>query len=215
MAAELRRRPGGRGRPHPGGGSRHALRLEPGRLHADLPLLPHRHAAPGAQPDGGRDRRPGHAGARRAAANGRRRRTDGCISNIVMMGMGEPLYNFDNVAKALRIVMDGEGISISKRRITLSTAGVVPMIERCGAELGVNLAISLHAVTDELRDRIVPHQPQIPDRRADGRLPRLSRPQQRAAHHLRIRHAEGRQRQPGRCPRPGPAARRRSRPRST
>jgi len=78
------------------------------------------------------------------------------LSNIVMMGMGEPLYNYDNVAKALRIVMDGEGISISKRRITLSTAGVVPMIERCGAELGVNLAISLHAVNDELRDRIVP-----------------------------------------------------------
>src|SRR5215470_5610879 len=78
------------------------------------------------------------------------------ISNIVMMGMGEPLYNFDNVAKALTIVMDGEGISISKRRITLSTAGVVPMIERCGREIGVNLAISLHAVTDELRDRLVP-----------------------------------------------------------
>ncbi len=78
------------------------------------------------------------------------------ISNIVLMGMGEPLYNYDNVAKALGIVMDGEGIAISKRRITLSTAGVVPMIRRCGAELGVNLAISLHAVSDELRDRLVP-----------------------------------------------------------
>jgi 23S rRNA (adenine2503-C2)-methyltransferase len=78
------------------------------------------------------------------------------LSNIVMMGMGEPLYNFDNVAKALKIVMDGEGISISKRRITLSTAGVVPMIRRSGAELGVNLAISLHAVSDELRDQLVP-----------------------------------------------------------
>jgi len=78
------------------------------------------------------------------------------LSNIVMMGMGEPLYNYDNVAKALKIVMDNEGISISKRRITLSTAGVVPMIRRCGAELGVKLAISLHAVTDEIRDQIVP-----------------------------------------------------------
>ncbi len=78
------------------------------------------------------------------------------ISNIVMMGMGEPLFNYDNVAKALKIVMDGEGLAISKRRITLSTAGVVPMIRRCGAELNVNLAISLHAVNDELRDRIVP-----------------------------------------------------------
>jgi 23S rRNA (adenine2503-C2)-methyltransferase len=78
------------------------------------------------------------------------------LSNIVMMGMGEPLLNFDNVAKALRIIMDGEGIAISKRRITLSTSGVVPMIARCGDELGVNLAVSLHAPTDALRDVLVP-----------------------------------------------------------
>jgi 23S rRNA (adenine2503-C2)-methyltransferase len=78
------------------------------------------------------------------------------ISNIVLMGMGEPLYNYDHVAAAMKIVMDAEGIAISKRRITLSTAGVVPMIERCGAELGVNLAISLHATNDELRDKLVP-----------------------------------------------------------
>ena len=78
------------------------------------------------------------------------------LSNIVLMGMGEPLYNYDNVAQAMRIAMDGEGIAISKRRITLSTAGVAPMIERCGRELNVNLAISLHAVNDELRDQIVP-----------------------------------------------------------
>src|SRR5579872_2884868 len=84
------------------------------------------------------------------------------ISNVVLMGMGEPLYNYDHVAKALRIVMDGEGIAISKRRITLSTAGVVPMIRRAGAELGVNLAVSLHAVADELRDRIVPINKKYP-----------------------------------------------------
>ena len=84
------------------------------------------------------------------------------ISNVVLMGMGEPLYNYDHVAKALRIVMDGEGIAISKRRITLSTAGVVPMIRRAGAELGVNLAVSLHAVNDELRDRIVPINKKYP-----------------------------------------------------
>ncbi|MGE3622577.1 MAG: 23S rRNA (adenine(2503)-C(2))-methyltransferase RlmN [Bdellovibrionales bacterium] len=85
-------------------------------------------------------------------------RTDGNrrLSNIVMMGMGEPLFNYDNVAKALRIVMHNEGIAISKRKITLSTSGVVPMIGRCGAELDVNLAVSLHAVTDALRDQIVP-----------------------------------------------------------
>ena len=78
------------------------------------------------------------------------------ISNIVMMGMGEPLFNYDNVAKAMHIAMDPEGLSISRRRITLSTAGVAPLIERCGAELGVGLAISLHAVTDDLRDELMP-----------------------------------------------------------
>ena len=78
------------------------------------------------------------------------------LSTIVLMGMGEPLYNYENVAAAMRIVMDGEGIGLSRRRITLSTSGVVPMMDRCGDELGVNLAVSLHAVTDELRDEIVP-----------------------------------------------------------
>jgi 23S rRNA (adenine2503-C2)-methyltransferase len=78
------------------------------------------------------------------------------LTNIVMMGMGEPLYNFDNVRDALRIVMDGEGLALSKRRITLSTSGVVPMMDRAGAEIGVNLAVSLHAVTKEVRDEIVP-----------------------------------------------------------
>jgi 23S rRNA (adenine2503-C2)-methyltransferase len=84
------------------------------------------------------------------------------ITNLVMMGMGEPLYNFDNVAKALRIIMDGEGLGISKRKITLSTAGVVPMMKRCGEELGVNLAVSLHAVNDEVRDQIVPINKKYP-----------------------------------------------------
>ncbi|MCW8086178.1 23S rRNA (adenine(2503)-C(2))-methyltransferase RlmN [Sabulicella glaciei] len=78
------------------------------------------------------------------------------LSNIVVMGMGEPLYNYEEVAKALTIIMDHEGIGLSRRRITLSTSGVVPMMDRCGAELGVNLAVSLHAVRDELRDEIVP-----------------------------------------------------------
>lgn len=84
------------------------------------------------------------------------------LTNIVMMGMGEPLYNYENVAKALNIIMDGEGIAISKRRITLSTSGVVPMIEKCGEELGVNLAISLHAVRDDLRNEIVPLNKKYP-----------------------------------------------------
>ncbi len=78
------------------------------------------------------------------------------LTNIVMMGMGEPLYNFDNVRDALKLVMDGDGLGLSRRRITLSTSGVVPMMARAGEEIGVNLAVSLHAVTKEVRDEIVP-----------------------------------------------------------
>ena len=78
------------------------------------------------------------------------------LTNIVMMGMGEPLYNFDNVRDALKLIMDGAGLALSRRRITLSTAGIVPLIARCGEEIGVNLAVSLHAVTNEARDEIVP-----------------------------------------------------------
>lgn len=78
------------------------------------------------------------------------------ITNVVLMGMGEPLYNFENVKAAMDIAADGEGLSVSRRRITLSTSGVVPAIERTGAEMGVMLAISLHAVRDELRDVLVP-----------------------------------------------------------
>lgn len=78
------------------------------------------------------------------------------VTNIVLMGMGEPLYNYENVAAALKIVMDPEGLSISRRKITLSTSGVVPMMRRCGAELAVNLAVSLHAVRDDIRDGLVP-----------------------------------------------------------
>jgi 23S rRNA (adenine2503-C2)-methyltransferase len=78
------------------------------------------------------------------------------ISNIVLMGMGEPLYNFENVRDAMKIAMDGEGIAISRRRITLSTSGVVPEIARCAEEIGCMLAVSFHATTDEVRDRLVP-----------------------------------------------------------
>jgi len=78
------------------------------------------------------------------------------VSNIVMMGMGEPLYNFEAVRDGLNVIADGDGLSISKRRITLSTSGVVPEIARAGAEIGSMLAVSLHAVTDELRDQLVP-----------------------------------------------------------
>lgn len=84
------------------------------------------------------------------------------LSNIVMMGMGEPLYNFENVRDALNIIMDPEGLALSRRRITLSTSGVVPMMDRCGHEIGVNLAISLHAVNDDTRDILVPINKKYP-----------------------------------------------------
>ncbi|MCB1407394.1 MAG: 23S rRNA (adenine(2503)-C(2))-methyltransferase RlmN, partial [Rhodobacteraceae bacterium] len=87
---------------------------------------------------------------------GAAKREDRLISNVVLMGMGEPLYNFDNVRDAMKIVMDGEGISLSRRRITLSTSGIVPEIARTAEEIGCLLAISFHATTDAVRDRLVP-----------------------------------------------------------
>ncbi|MFM9864941.1 MAG: 23S rRNA (adenine(2503)-C(2))-methyltransferase RlmN, partial [Micropepsaceae bacterium] len=84
------------------------------------------------------------------------------ITNVVMMGMGEPLYNFENVRDAINVIADGEGLSVSKRRITLSTAGVAPMIERAGEEIGAMLAISLHAARDDVRDVIVPLNKKYP-----------------------------------------------------
>ena len=84
------------------------------------------------------------------------------ITNMVLMGMGEPLYNFDNVKAAMEIISDNEGLSLSKRRITLSTSGVVPMIARCGEEIGVMLAISLHATRDEIRNHLVPLNKKYP-----------------------------------------------------
>ncbi|MCI5074947.1 23S rRNA (adenine(2503)-C(2))-methyltransferase RlmN [Oricola sp.] len=84
------------------------------------------------------------------------------VSNVVMMGMGEPLYNYDNVRDALLVFADGDGLSLSKRRITLSTSGVVPQITKIGEETGVMLAISLHATNDELRDELVPINKKYP-----------------------------------------------------
>src|SRR5476649_2509114 len=78
------------------------------------------------------------------------------VSNVVMMGMGEPLYNFEAVRDAIQVIADGDGLGISKRRITLSTSGVVPMIERAGTEIGSMLAVSLHAVRDDLRNELIP-----------------------------------------------------------
>jgi 23S rRNA (adenine2503-C2)-methyltransferase len=103
-----------------------------------------------------RDRLGDWLGAKRAKGPGLPTAGDRFVSNIVMMGMGEPLYNFEAVRDALAVAQDGDGLAISRRRITLSTSGVVPMIEPAGKEIGVMLAISLHAVRDDLRDELVP-----------------------------------------------------------
>ena len=121
------------------------------------------------------------------------------VTNIVMMGMGEPLYNFEAVRDALLVVADNEGLAISKRKITLSTSGVVPNIKRTGEEIGVMLAVSLHAVRDESAQRARSAQPQISDRGIAGGLPQLPRTDQRQAHHVRICDAQGRERHAGRC----------------
>ncbi|HFC05612.1 MAG TPA: 23S rRNA (adenine(2503)-C(2))-methyltransferase RlmN [Rhizobiales bacterium] len=92
----------------------------------------------------------------KAPANGR------FVTNVVLMGMGEPLYNFDNVKDAMHVVMDAEGVALSRRRITLSTSGVVPEIARAGDEIGTMLAISLHATTNEVRDLLVPLNKKYP-----------------------------------------------------
>ncbi len=115
------------------------------------------------------------------------------ISNIVMMGMGEPLYNFDNVRDALLVASDGEGLGLSKRRITLSTAGVVPMIAARGRR---DRHHARHLAARRPRRSSRRHradQQEVPDRRIARGLPRLSRPFQRPPHHLRICHAQGRQ----------------------
>jgi 23S rRNA (adenine2503-C2)-methyltransferase len=111
-----------------------------------------------------RDRLQDWPGMERVAGPGLPTEGDRCVSNIVMMGMGEPLYNFEAVRDAIGVIADGEGLSISRRRITLSTSGVVPMIARAGAEIGSMLAVSLHAVRDALRNELVPLNRKYPIR---------------------------------------------------
>ena len=155
-----------------------------------LRVLPLRHAAPGTQSHAGQDRRPGRARARspcrlaaRSVAEQRGRETP--RSNVVMMGMGEPLYNFEAVRDGLNIVADGDGLSISKRRITLSTSGVVPTW-RAPARKSAAVTIALHAFTDEMHDQLVPLNRKYPLRRLLNALPPVSQHIRCAAHGLRI-----------------------------
>ena len=187
---------------HPGSGgrSRRRLHLLAGRLHPLLPVLPYRHAAPGAQFVAAEI--VGQFMAARDAYGewpSPKGETPRLLSTIVLMGMGEPLYNYENVAKAMKIIMDGEGIALSRRRITLSTSGVVPMMDQAGEELGVNLAVSLHAVRDDLRDELVPLNRKYPIAELIAACRRYPGGIQCAAHHLRIRDAQGHQRSRGRC----------------
>jgi 23S rRNA (adenine2503-C2)-methyltransferase len=116
----------------------------------------------GDWPDAERAKGPAPSLPSPASGGGKGGGRDRFVSNIVMMGMGEPLYNFEAVRDALLVVADGEGLSISKRRITLSTSGVVPMIARAGEEIGTMLAVSLHAVRDDLRNELVPLNRKFP-----------------------------------------------------
>jgi 23S rRNA (adenine2503-C2)-methyltransferase len=109
-----------------------------------------------------RDRLGDYPGRERATGAGLPTEGDRLVTNIVFMGMGEPLYAYDSVAEAIEILADGEGLGIGKRRITVSTSGVVPEIERLGREVGPMLAISLHAVRDDLRDELVPINKKYP-----------------------------------------------------
>lgn len=109
-----------------------------------------------------RDRLGDYPGQQRAVGPGLPTEGDRLVTNIVFMGMGEPLYAYDSVAKAIEVLADGEGLGIGKRRITVSTSGVVPEIEKLGREVGPMLAISLHAVRDELRDVLVPINKKYP-----------------------------------------------------
>ena len=109
-----------------------------------------------------RDRLGDYPGQERAVGPGLPTEGDRLVTNIVFMGMGEPLYAYDSVAKAIEVLADGEGLGIGKRRITVSTSGVVPEIEKLGREVGPMLAISLHAVRDELRDVLVPINKKYP-----------------------------------------------------
>lgn len=116
------------------------------------------------------------------------------VTNVVMMGMGEPLLNYDAVVPAMRLMLDDNAYGLSRRRVTLSTSGVVPMMDRLGADLPVALAVSLHAPSDPLRDMLVPLT-KISAARIDGSLPALSESRAARFHYFRILHARRRERQ--------------------
>ena len=182
---------------HPRARPRHAVHLEPGRLRHGLHVLLDRAAGLQPQPERRRDRRPGVAGAPRTA---RTTRPDGrAITNIVFMGMGEPLANYRNVVPAMRIFLDDLGYDLSRRRVTLSTSGLVPQIYKLAEECNVALAVSLHAPERRVAQPARAHQPQASDRGAARGVLALHRQAERPQRHVRVRHARRRQRQARAC----------------
>ena len=127
------------------------------------------------------------------------KRDERVISNVVMMGMGEPLQNYSALVPALRTMLDDNGYGLSRRRVTVSTSGVVPMIDRLGADCPVALAVSLHAPNDRAARRPRAAQPQVPDRRVARGLQALPRARAARLHHLRVLHARRRQRPARTC----------------
>ncbi len=143
---------------------RHAVRVLAGRLRPELHVLLHCYPRLQPQPDHRRDHRPGVVAARHLGNVPHQMRR---LTNVVMMGMGEPLMNFDNVVRAMSVMRDDLGYGRANKRVTLSTSGLVPQIDRLSAESDVSLAVSLHAPRRTARDAGAAQQ-EVPDRRADG-----------------------------------------------
>ena len=156
---------------HPRRNARHAVRVVAGRVCGQLPFLFDRQTGFLPQSQHRRDHRPVAHGRVRTArdarsgrrpCHGRRGKGERVVTNVVMMGMGEPLLNYDAVVPAMRLMLDDNAYGLSRRRVTLSTSGVVPMMDRLGADLPVALAVSLHAPNDPLRDMLVPLNKKYP-----------------------------------------------------
>ena len=177
------------------------MRFRPNPMRAvahGLPVLRHRPHGVRAESHGGRD-----PGGQIFPGGGRESPLAGQSVNIVFMGMGEPLLNYEAFMQAFRIMADPEGIALSRRKITVSTCGLVDAIQRLGMEaIRPKLAISLNATTDEVRDRLMPVNRRFPLAYTPGGLPFFP-PVAGRADHLRIRPAGRSQRHAGRCPAPG------------
>ena len=197
VAVRRRRRQCGRDGVHPRGRPRHAVRVVAGRLRGRLPLLLHRPPGLQPQPEHGRDRRPSSGLPSTGCASGCSCPTgERAITNVVMMGMGEPLQNYAALVPALRVMLDDHGYGLSRRRVTVSTSGVVPMIDRLRDDCPVALAVSLHAPNDALRDELVPLNRKYPLAELLAGLPRYLDDGAARLHHLRVLHARRRERQP-------------------